>query len=598
MTVESTGNEPNARASRRIRCIIIGAGVSGILMAYKLKMYLKNNVDFRILEKNSDLGGTWFENRYPGKPRLSRIGIFVIERLISLGCACDVPSHVYQYSFAPNSEWSRFYANSLEIQQYLKDVCRHHDLTKYITYNAEVTDARWSEEDGIWAVKVGRDALGVFQCEILVNAGGILNNYKMPSIPVDLRDKRVAIIGAGASAVQVLPAIQSICKSVDVYIRTPSWICPPIGLPPGTLDNPSYTEDDMRRFREDPAHSLFVRKGMEAGFNSMFSAFRKGTPEQENMRQKYDAYMRELIKSTDLQAQLIPSFEVGCRRINPSAPYLVALQKPNVNPRFGNIVQIQREGIVTAGSNDAEGKAELYPVDVIIAATGFDTSFRPRFPIVGRNGTNLQSLWESRPVSYMGTGVAGFPNYLTFLGPNTPISNGGLMGVLEATSDYFIRLITKFCRENVKAFDVTQEAQGDFSMHTQNYMKDMVWSGACRSWFKSEVDGHITALWPGSALHYIQTLAEDRFCDYSWTYRRNRFAYWQDGFSWIEQPDADALGLAFAEARREMPTLPRQGADWSFWLTEAQALPMRKAEGSLGDQGERKKGEEIVYTVV
>lgn len=167
---------------------------------------------------------------------------------------------------------------------------------------------------------------------------------------------------------------------------------------------------------------------MEDGFNSMFSAFRKGTPEQELMRQTYDAYMRELIESSDLQAKLIPSFEVGCRRINPSAPYLIALQKPNVRPNFGSIVNIQHDGIVAVGSNIAEGGKELRQVDVIIAATGFDTSFRPRFPIVGRKGINLQSLWESRPVSYMGTGVAGFPNYLTFLGPNTPISNGGLMG--------------------------------------------------------------------------------------------------------------------------------------------------------------------------
>ncbi|ETS85617.1 hypothetical protein PFICI_03642 [Pestalotiopsis fici W106-1] len=595
MLIDSFGKNPDARRSRQTRCVIIGAGVSGILMAYKLKTYLQDNVEFCILEKNSDLGGTWFENRYPG-------------------CACDVPSHVYQYSFAPNSQWSKFYADSPEIQQYLKDVCHHYGLARYITYNSEVTDARWNEEDGTWSVKVGRVSTRVFYCEILVNAGGILNNYKMPAVPglsdfdgpilhtanwddsVDLRDKRVAIIGAGASAVQVLPAIQPTCQSVDIYIRTPSWICPPVGLPPGTLDNPVYTKDEMRRLREDSSHSLSMRKDMEDGFNSMFSAFRKGTPEQENMRQTYDAYMRELIKSPDLQAQLIPSFEVGCRRINPSAPYLVALQRPNVHPRFGNIVKIQREGIVAAGADRVEGKEELRAVDIIIAATGFDTSFRPRFPIIGRKGTNLQSLWESRPVSYMGTGVAGFPNYLTFLGPNTPISNGGLMGVLEATSDYFIRLISKFCREDVKAFDVTQEAQNDFSIHTQNYMKEMVWSGACRSWFKSEVDGHITALWPGSSLHYIQTLAEDRFSDYSWTYRRNRFDYWQNGFSWIEQPESDPLGLAIVKARCEMATLPREGADWSFWLTEAEALPMSKNDSGEVEEPDRRK--EIVYAVV
>ncbi|WQF88077.1 Putative flavin monooxygenase, FAD/NAD(P)-binding domain superfamily [Colletotrichum destructivum] len=574
MADSSNAHKTKTPSGHRVRCIIIGAGVSGILMAYKLRTYLKDYVDFHIYEKSPDLGGTWFENRYPG-------------------CACDVSSHVYQFSFAPNPDWSQFFASSSEIQHYLKAVCRQFDLESYISYNSKVAEAQWQEDKGVWSVKVeGLDATEVHQSEILVNAGGILNNFKMPEIPglsdfggpivhtaawddsVDLLGKRVAIIGAGASAVQLLPAIQPLCRSIDVYIRTPSWICPPVGLPPGSIENPSYTNAEKRRFREDAAYSLTMRKAMETEFNNMFAAFFKDSLEQNDMRAQYQHYMSSLIPDLGLRARLIPSFEAGCRRINPSAPYLAALQKSNVHPIFDRISRIRKDGIVLASSERHQEEGDTHTADVLISATGFDTSFRPRFPIIGRGGVDLRDLWKTEPASYMGIGVAGFPNYMTFLGPNTPISNGGLMGVLEATSDYFVRLLAEFCRKDVKSFDVTQTAQNDFSQHTSEYMKDMVWSGSCRSWFKSETTGRVSALWPGSSLQYIQVLAEDRFHDYAWSFKGNRFAHWNKGFSWIERPDLDPLGVAMAEARRSMNTLPYAGADLSFYLTEAKPLPV------------------------
>ncbi|UPX09319.1 uncharacterized protein EKO05_0000010 [Ascochyta rabiei] len=175
---------------------------------------------------------------------------------------------------------------------------------------------------------------------------------------------------------------------------------------------------------------------MEANFNGMFAAFFKGDPAQKVLKNRFDEYMRELIRDPELQQKLIPEFEVGCRRINPSAPYLSALQEQNVQPIFDPILCIKPTGVVTVGTSDgaSETSNTLHEADVLIAATGFDTSFRPRIPVVGRNGVDLRQLWESDPVSYMGTGVAGFPNYLSFLGPNTPISNGGLMGMSKEYS--------------------------------------------------------------------------------------------------------------------------------------------------------------------
>jgi hypothetical protein len=204
--------------------------------------------------------------------------------------------------------------------------------------------------------------------------------------------------------------------------------------------------------------------------------------------------MKELIPDPELQKKLIPDFEVGCRRINPGEAYLTSLQNDNVAPIFGPISEIVTDGVVSNG--------EKRPADVIVAATGFNTGFRPRFPIIGRNGVNLQDLWAKEPTSYLGTGVSGYPNYLIFLGPNTPISNGSItgkfiskfgkyrdiadarVGPLEATADYFSKLIRKMHTQRAKSFDVRPEAQLDFDEHTQRFMKNMVWTGTCRSWCK------------------------------------------------------------------------------------------------------------------
>ncbi|KAE9570397.1 FAD-binding monooxygenase [Colletotrichum fructicola] len=547
---------------RRIRAVIIGAGVSGILMAYKLRNYLGEYVDFQILEKSPELGGTWFENRYPG-------------------CACDVPSHCYQYSFAPNPDWSKFYASSQEIKAYLDGVATHFDLKRFIKFNTKVTNAQWSEDTSTWTVRVENGS--TYEAEVLFNAGGILNNLQMPNITgintfagpilhtadwdssVDLRGKRIGVVGAGASAVQLLPQIQPTATKVTAFIRTPSWISPPVALP--EADRPSYSYDDgeKTRFRENDAEYLEDRKRLEAQFNGMFDAFFKASPQQRDLRERFESRMRSLIRDVALQERLIPKFEAGCRRINPGEQYLLTLQEPNVEPVFESIEKITATGIVAGGVE--------YPVDVLIAATGFNTTFRPRFPIIGRDGKNLQEVWSESPTSYCGTGVSGFPNYMIFLGPNTPISNGSLMGPIEATGDYFVRILTKMIRQRIKSFDVRIEAQTDFDNHTQEFMRQAVWTGTCRSWFKKDVNGKVSALWCGSSLHYMQSLAEDRWEDYEWRFDGNRYAYWGNGFSWIEKPELDPIGIDEREYSKTMTTIAQRSSDLSFYLGKADPLP-------------------------
>jgi cation diffusion facilitator CzcD-associated flavoprotein CzcO len=344
------------------------------------------------------------------------------------------------------------YASSQEIQGYLKDVALHFELEQFITYNTKVIRAQWSEESHTWTVET--EGGEIVESDILVNAGGILNDPQIPAIDgyssfsgpqmhtaawdssVDLTNKRIAVIGAGASAIQMLPQIQPLAKRIDIYIRTPSWITPPVAAPSPDVTNHAYSEEEKDAFRWDEKSYLRTRKEMERHFNGAFRTFMKNSDQQQEMRISLETSMKALIADESLQSKLIPSFEVGCRRINPGEPYLAALQKSNVQPLFDRIEKISPAGVVVAGVE--------HPADILIAATGFNTSFLPRFPIIGRNDVNLQDLWSKEPVSYMGTGVAGFPNYLVFLGPNTPISNGSLIGQIS----------THTCRRRASAADI------------------------------------------------------------------------------------------------------------------------------------------------
>lgn len=400
---------------------------------------------------------------------------------------------------------------------------------------------------------------------MLFNAGGILNNPCYPKLKniesfsgpilhtaawnadVDLSNKKIAVIGAGASSIQLLPALQPQVAHADIYIRTPSWITRPMGVSDGET-NRDYSESEILRFEEDAEYFLQQRKRIEDYFNGMFRAFIRESPRQKDLRVKLTARMREMIPDEELQRHLIPEFEPGCRRLSPGEPYLETLQKNNVQPIFDPIEEITAGGIRSAGQERQ--------VDVIILATGFDTSFRPRFPILGTGGRDLRDLWEHEAVSYFGLAVSGYPNFLMFLGPNTPIANGSLMGTLEATAEHFVRILGKKVRENVASFDVWPEVQEDFDRHTQDVMKNMVWTGTCRSWYKAGQNGKITALWPGSSLHYREVLAAGRFEDFQWKYHGNRFAYWKEGLSAMELHD-DPKHRDLSFYMLQQPNLPR-----------------------------------------
>ncbi|PSN60163.1 putative FAD-containing monooxygenase [Corynespora cassiicola Philippines] len=508
-----SANETSTNRKRHV--VVIGAGVSGILIAHHFQKYLSDGYTLEILEKNSDVGGTWLENTYPG-------------------CACDVPSDIYQYSFAPTKDWSSIYSSSNEIQAYLAQVVDHFGLRQYIHFDTVVKQCAWQEEGYRWSVESqgAHGAPNKRHADILINACGVLNHYKFPDIPglkgfegsllhtanwdhtVELKDKSVAVIGAGASAVQLIPQIQPIVKSLSVYIRTPSWITQPY-LPSDTSEEGNSPESYLQRC-----------KAYEGYFNKLFPVFYRDSETQEQKRNTTAQWMHERIKDEGLRQNLIPQYELGCRRMNPGESFLDAVQASNVKCIFGDITSCGPLGLKSGG--------ETNEVDVIVAATGFDTSFRPRFPIIGRNNVDIRDLWQEDPSAYLGIGCAGFPNYMTMLGPNCPVANGSLIGSLEAIADFTVRLLKRVHRFDVSSFVPDERAQEDFNEYINEFMSGMVWTGSCTSWYKRGYNGKVTAVWPGSSLHHREMLELDRWEDWAWTYHKRRHAIWGDGRSTIE----------------------------------------------------------------
>ncbi|KAL6230334.1 hypothetical protein BDW75DRAFT_248777 [Aspergillus navahoensis] len=516
-------NEP-IHHERHIRIICIGAGASGLLFAYKLQRSF-SNFSLVIYEKNTEIAGTWFENRYPG-------------------CACDVPSHNYTWSFEPKADWSASYANSKEIFDYFDSFARKHGLRHYCRMRHQVIGAAWNTQHGGYDVRVRDLQLGQEwndSCDILINAGGILNSWRWPAIPgldkykgtlvhtanwddsIVLRGKHVGLIGNGSSGIQVLPAILPEVKKITTFIREPTWVSPVKGL-----EQHIFSEEEKQAFRSDIERLTEYRRGIERGMNGQFAIFLRNTEGQRSTREYMTEQMKEKLNNIDLEKVLIPNWSVGCRRITPGVGYLESLGDEKVKVVYGNITEATENGCICDDGNE-------YPVDVLICATGFDTSFRPRFPILGPSGNNLQDDWKDEPKSYFGIAAAGIPNYLTFLGPNSPVGNGPVLVAIEAQADYMMKLIDRYQTTNIRSFAPTAEAVNEFIEFKDHFMRRTVWADGCRSWYKAtDPNGPVTGLWPGSTLHYIEAMNELRLDDWEVNYNGNRFAWLGNGYSQTE----------------------------------------------------------------
>ena len=486
-TLIATDDARTELPTREVRVAIVGAGFGGIGAAIKLRAAGVD--DFVILEREHGLGGTWWSNRYPG-------------------CACDVPSHLYSYSFALNPGWTRFYAPQEEILGYIERVARDSRVDERIVYGAEVRRAEWDDDARRWRIDT---AAGPVVAQILVSAAGVLSEPSVPDIEGlgrfrgtmfhsarwnhehSLAGERVAVIGTGASAAQFVPHVQREAAHLDVYQRTPGWI-----MPRGDRGIPRLERGLLRRV---PA----VQRLLRYAIYYLLELLVVGLVHEQRLLRGFELVARRKLRrevpDPALRAKLTPTFRIGCKRIIFSDDYLPALAQPNVELVTDPIAEVDETGIRTADGTHR-------PVDTIILGTGFkvwDSPIAGR--LVGRDGRTLAEHWAERgPRAYLGTVIAGFPNLFFLTGPNTGLGNNSVINIIEGQLVYLVDALKAMDATGAHAIEVHGTVQERYNAGVQAAMKDTVWTnGGCRSWYLS-ADGGNHTLWPSFSDAYKRRL--------------------------------------------------------------------------------------------
>lgn len=403
-------------AKMRVACV--GAGASGLCLAYKMgKMLEPASWELTLFEKNPHFGGTWYENTYPG-------------------VACDIPAHLYSFTFDPNPNWSHYFAYGPEIQRYFEDFADRHGLRKYMKLNTKVLACRWDDGNAVWHITV-EDTQTREQwhdwAHCVVNGTGILNSWRWPDIDglddfqkprmhsaawdhgVDLKGKTVGVVGTGSTSVQIVPELQKTCKQVQVYMRSPTWISPPFGataltkdLRNGADDDPGHRQyefkkQDKQRFRNDPEYHLAFRKSIESEINGLFGMYRQGSELSHLFREAITKEMHRRMGPghEELKKFIIPKFSPGCRRISPGDGYLEALVQPNVQPVLGDIKRATKDGLMTMDGVE-------HKVDALVCATGFNVAFKPAFLVVNGEDKSIHEDWGDGVNLYFGVSAPRF----------------------------------------------------------------------------------------------------------------------------------------------------------------------------------------------
>ncbi|EME84918.1 uncharacterized protein MYCFIDRAFT_153069 [Pseudocercospora fijiensis CIRAD86] len=497
---------------RKVKVILMGAGASTLNFLKKAEEQLQN-VDITVYEKNHDVGGTWLENRYPG-------------------CACDIPSVNYQFSWAIKL-WSHFYSYSPEIWEYIQDLYQKYGLYKFIKLKHQINHVEWDDVEGKWRLKVKNLETGdefEDEAEYFINAGGVLNNFKWPDIPgikdfkgklmhsaayeegYDLKDKKVAVVGAGSSGVQIVAKIQPIVKQLYHWIRSPIWITAGFAQTWAGEDgaNFEYTEEQRKFLEENPKKYMEYRKQIENELNQRFKFIIKGSEEAKAAREfSYDQMARKMNHDKRLCDKIIPkTFNPGCRRPTPAPGYLEALVAPNATIFTEAIGHFTENGFI-----DQEGKH--HECDVVICATGFDTSWLPRFPFRA-HGQDIRDLWNASDgvTSYLSVAIPHFPNHFSFCGPYGPLGHGSFMPLIERWTQYMFDVIEKGQVENIKSFTPKMAPCKDFRQHADLFLQRTAWTSACRSWFKQGKHDGQAAIYPGSRLSFLHLMERPRYEDF------------------------------------------------------------------------------------
>ncbi|KAH7143503.1 hypothetical protein EDB81DRAFT_947590 [Dactylonectria macrodidyma] len=501
---------------RPMRVIVIGAGFSGIYATIRLSQRLKN-VSIQVYEQNDGVAGVWWVNRYPG-------------------LACDIPAYSYQFSFAPSPYWSSLYAPGPEIRAYMQEVAERYGADRFIKLSHAVQECVWDANERKWNVKVKDLKTGDILedvADVILSAKGGLSRIMWPKVKglesyrgklihsgawdesVDLRNKRVGVVGNGSSAIQIVPAIQKL-EGIKVwnFARSPTWVSTSfgdaamvkLGLDPKETQFSRRQQEHMARH---PEYYHKMRKTLEEEAAKKYRFSLKDSPDQATAVTKFSNHMKGRLEGrTDLFELIIPSFAPGCRRLTPGPGYLESLKESNVTFCNKSIQEFNNSGIkIETG--------EQIDLDVVICATGYDVQAPPTFTVTGRNGVTLQKKWSPIPETYLALAVDEFPNFLLIGGPNSGLGSGSLLSVFEAQGDYAVKMIRKLQKEDYATFEVRPQRVADFSRYIDEYFKRTVYTDDCSSWYRAHNNSdRIIGLWPGSSLHCIEALRAPRWEDY------------------------------------------------------------------------------------
>ncbi|MEJ7931406.1 NAD(P)/FAD-dependent oxidoreductase [Ramlibacter sp. AN1015] len=462
--------------------IIVGAGFSGVCLGIRLVQ--AGIRSFVILEKNAGLGGCWHDNDYPG-------------------AACDVPSLLYSYSFAPKHDWSRVFSPREEIRRYIEDCARRFGVREHVRLNTEVVSATWDAERSLWRVQT---EAGSLLARVFVSAVGQLSRPKLPAIPgldnfagrafhsarfdkeAPIDGANVALVGSGASAIQIAPAIAPRVKSLTVFQRSPTWIVPKADRP--------FEPREKRRFARFPLIARYIRWRTYWTFERTYARIQLGTEQAAAFRAQCNAFIDSSVADPVLREKLRPDHAPSCKRVLKSNDWYPTLQRENVHLETGGVGRIEPNAIVTP-------EGVRHPVDTIIFATGFEsTRFLAPMAVTGRGAERLDQRWVDGASAYWGIAVPGFPNFFMMYGPNTNAHNS-IIFLIEAQARYIADMIGHVHHGRFLEADLSPEVMARFDAQTQERSKRFVWADQCGSWYKTAA-GRITNNLPYSTLTYFR----------------------------------------------------------------------------------------------
>jgi cation diffusion facilitator CzcD-associated flavoprotein CzcO len=465
--------------------LIIGSGFAGLCAAIKLKEAGENN--FLILERNDNLGGTWYDNHYPG-------------------ATCDVESHLYSYSFEPNPRWSMQFSPQEEILGYMEHCAKKYGLLPHLRLNSNITRAVFDDKSGTWNVET--EAGEKYITKVLISCAGGLSQPSFPDIKgidtfkgkmfhsakwdktYDFSNKTVAVIGTGASAIQIVPAIAPAVKQLYLFQRTPPWIMP----------KPDKVISSLRKwlYTNLPFTQRLYRGRLYWQHELMALGFIKNPGILKFASKLALRYLKKSVPDETLRAKLTPNYVMGCKRVLISNDYYPALMRSNVEVMTDSIQQINETGILTN-----EGKQRN--IDALIIATGFQAAENVmRFELKGRNGLDMNEAWSNGAEAYLGTAVSGFPNFFLVVGPNTGLGHSSMILMIEAQVNLVIESIKALKQKNARFIDLKRDALVEYNKDIQQKLSKTVWqNGGCVSWYQMKNGKNVT-LWPGFTFTFMK----------------------------------------------------------------------------------------------